>query len=434
MTIRELGTALRRFWPLSLGVFLVIAILGAVAAFIPADRYRSTEALLLEPRDSAAALQFGAQLDVLAPPVIQQVGSDEFQATVAAQVPEASAPIELSADNEPGTGIVFIHAESTDAGATQPAAEAAADQVRGNPPTNLIDISVLTPATKAAAVSGGRRAVLLFGSLALGLIAAVFAAACAQWLRPRPSSAAYIRDRYGIQVIGEVPQRRRLRTSVQLSNGTASQEIFESFQKLAVNLEILTRPNSVLATTSWAQGEGKTVVTTQLGWALASLQHEVTVIDCDMRRPTVHEQLGTNLHPGVAEIADGESVSAARQQTAMANLEVIPAGAAGWNHPSKVIADALPIILEELEDRFVLIDTPPLFGAETSLIATRVDGVLLVVDARRTHPHELRDALRDLELSHSKVLGAILNRAWRPARRRGSEYYYRARPLSRSSL
>ena len=221
---------------------------------------------------------------------------------------------------------------------------------------------------------------------------------------------------------------------MQLSNGTASQEIFESFQKLAVNLEILTRANSVLATTSWAQGEGKTVVTAQLGWALATLQHKVTVIDCDLRRPTIHEQLGTGLHPGVAEVAEGEPLALARHQTPIANLDVIPAGTAGSSHPSKIISEVLPGILEELEDRFVLIDTPPLFSAETSMIATRVGGVLLVVDARRTHPHELRDALRDLELSHSKVLGAILNRAWRPARRRGSEYYYRARPLSRSSL
>ncbi len=253
MTIRELGAALRRFWPLALGVFALIVLLGALAAFIPADRYRSTETLLLEPRASDAAVQIGAQLDVLAPPVIEQVGSDEFLAKVEAEAPETVGKVTLSAESEPGTGIVFIHAESSDPDVVQAAAEAAATEVRGHPPTDLINISVLTPATEPASISGSRRAVLLFGSIAFGLIAAVFAVAGAQWLRPRPSSAAFIRDRYGIQVIGEVPQRRRLRTAVQLSNGTASQEIFESFQKLAVNLEILTRANSVLATTSWAQ-------------------------------------------------------------------------------------------------------------------------------------------------------------------------------------
>ena len=434
MTIRELISALRRFWPLSLAIFIVVFALGAAAALIPADRYRSTETLLLEPRASSAAVQLATQVDVLAPPVIEQVGSSDFQEGVESQLPLGSASFELSADNEPGTGIVFVHAESADADITQPAAETAAEEVQENPPTELIEVSVLTPATEPESVSGGRRAVLLFGSFALGLIGAVFAAAAAQWLRPRPSSSAYIRDRYGIQVIGEVPQRRRLRPAGQQSNGHGgmSQEIFEAFQKLAVNLEILTPANSVLATTSWAQGEGKTVVTAQLGWALASLQHKVTVIDCDLRRPTVHDQLRANLHPGVAEIAAGEAVEVCRQPTAMANLDVIAAGAAGNNHPSKVVADALPIILGELEDRFVLIDTPPLFSAETSMIATRVDGVLLVVDARRTHPHELRDALRDLELSESKVLGAILNRAFRPSRRRGSDYYYKARPLTRS--
>ena len=79
----------------------------------------------------------------------------------------------------------------------------------------------------------------------------------------------------------------------------------------------------------------------------------------------------------------------------------------------------------------MIVDTPPLFGAETSMIATRADAVILVVDARRTQPAELGSALQDLKLSNANVLGAVLNRA-RPTGRRGSGYYYRRPAPSRA--
>jgi tyrosine-protein kinase len=435
MTAADVWSALRRFWLLSLAVFGVIFGVGAVAALAPASRYGSDVTMLITP-SSAQDFNFGAQQAVqfLMPPAITQVNSPHFESQVRAALPPdlADAPLDLSADNEPGTGILTIHATSTDSAVTQPAARAAAHEITADPLSKAVEAETISPATAPASVSNKRRAAILFGSGVLGLIAAVFAAIGAQAMRPRPSSARSVSERFGLDVIGEIPQRRRLQgTASERVNGAGAQDLLEAFQKLAVNLEILVRTNSMVAVTSWHEQEGKTMTTCQLAWALATLGQPVTVVDCDLRRPSVHRQFGLKAGPGVTEIAGGLPVDRVRQSTPVETLDVIAAGSVSHGHPTAIVAPALQRIRSELADRTVIVDTPPLFGAETTMIATRADAVILVVDARRTQPVELGSALEDLKLSNANVLGAVLNRA-RPTGRRGSGYYYRRPAPSRT--
>lgn len=435
MTAGDLWSALRRFWPLCLAVFGVIFGLGAFAALAPATRYGSDVTMLITPA-AAKDFNFGAQQAVqfLMPPAITQVNSPHFESEVRAALPSdlADAPLDLSADNEPGTGILTIHATSTTSAVTLPAARAAAQEITAHPLSNAVKAKTISPATAPASVSTKRRAVILLGSAVLGLIAAVFAAVGAQALRPRPSSARSVSERFGLDVIGEIPQRRQLQgTAAERVNGSGAQELLEAFQKLAVNLEILVQRNSMIAVTSWHEREGKTLTTCQLAWALASLGESVTVVDCDLRRPSVHRQFGLKAGPGVTEIAAGRPIDNMRQRTPVDTLDVIAAGGGGRVHPTAIIAPALQRIRDELGDRTVIVDTPPLFGAETTMIATRADAVILVVDARRTQPAELGSALQDLKLSNANVLGAVLNRA-RPTGRRGSGDYYRTPASSRA--
>src|SRR5436190_1683994 len=274
MTVRDLWAALRRFWLLSLAFFAVIFGVGAAAALLPASRYGSDVTMLIEPA-SAQDFNFGAQQAVqfLMPPAITQVNSAHFESQVRSALPSdlASGPLDFSADNGPGTGLLTIHATSTDAAVTQPAARAAAEQITAHPLSKSVKAETISPASVSTNVSSRQRAVILLGTGVLGLIAAVFAAVGAQAMRPRPSSAGSVSERFGLDVIGEIPQRRKLQgTAPERANGLGSQELLEAFQKLAVNLEILVRTNSMVAVTSWHEREGKTMTTCQLAWALAA--------------------------------------------------------------------------------------------------------------------------------------------------------------------
>jgi capsular exopolysaccharide synthesis family protein len=427
MTLEDLGAALRRFWPLAIGVFAVVILIGLLAALLPAEKYRSTVTMLIEPKSQEDLFAISSAVEALAPPVIERVGSDEFESDVSAQLPadDDGASLSLSAESEPGTGIVFLRADSTEPAVAERAADIAGTELINNPVSTAITITTLNPANEPTSIASTRRAVILLGSAVLGLIAAILAAVAARTLRPRSSSAEGVTARFGLPVLGEIPAGRSLpRTTEQVFDGTGPVEVMEASEKLAVNVEILTGESPTIAITSWAQGEGKTATTAQLAWALATLGHNVTAVDCDLRKPALHRVLDVDPDIGVLDVADDAPWRAVRQRTGLKSLDVIAAGLAKDRHPAEIVGPAVERIVTELGRRTVLIDTPPLFSAETSLIATRVDAVILVVDARGTQPLELRDALRDLELSNAKILGVVLNRTRHAPRRRGTYRYY----------
>ena len=426
MTLEDLGTALRRFWPLAAGIFVAVVAIGLLAALIPATKYRSTETMLVQPT-TEDLLAVSAAAEFLTPPVLERVGSDQFERDVRAQLPSSDQDVDLSlsAENEAGTGIVFVRADSTDPDMAVAAAKRAGALLIDDPISSAISISVLNPATDAHSIASTRRAILIVGSIMLGLILAVLAAVAAHSMRPRSSNAQSVSDRFGLPVLGEIPASRNLpATTEAVFNGTGSIEVMEASEKLAVNVDLLVGEGAKLAVTSWASGEGKTVATAQLAWGLARLGHDVTAIDCDLRKPALHRALGINPSFGVVNLADDASIRSVRQATGLDSLEAIAAGDAEGRHPAEIIGPAMERIATDLGSRTVLIDTPPLFGAETSIIAARVDAVILVVDSRSTHPAELRGAIRDLELSNAKILGVVLNRTRQAARRRGTQRYY----------
>lgn len=435
MTFRDLGTALRRFWLLALAVVAGVVALGAVAAFLPSERFQSTVTVFLQPQ-SRNDFDFGAQqvVQYLVPPVISRIDSSEFDSTIRASMgTKGDSLIELKAENEPGTGILTLNAVASTADAAELAAGSAANEISQNPVSELVTTEVLNPATDAESISASRRLVIIFGSIVLGLIAAIFSVVAAYLLRPRTSSAKAVTERFGLPVIGEIPYKRRVGyRAAARQDSPGSLMIDDAFQKLAVNVEILTNQNATIAVTSWGQGEGKTMVSARLSWALASLGHQLLAVDCDLRNPSLHEGLAVDPRGGLADIALGREPTAMHQHTILDELDVIAAGELGGDSsPAEVVSTALPAIQHAFADRTIVIDTPPLFAAETSVIAAKADYVLLVVDSQRTQPEQMRIALRDLEMANANVLGAVLNRTRTEGRNRRAGYYYREHPARR---
>jgi succinoglycan biosynthesis transport protein ExoP len=427
VTIRDVGAALLRFWPLALGVFVLVMLAGAAAAFIPDERYESTATLLVEP-SSDEPLGFGAAeaVQYLLPPLSERIESDSFREQLRPKLLFGldRGDVTFSAENEPGTGILLVSAESTRPETAQLAATTAAGEIITDPVSDRIRASLLDPATPPESVQEGRRPAILLGSAVLGLIAAVFAAVAAQALRPRPSTADFVSRQFDLDVLGEIPYKGRLPAAAagRLVNGAGPPEVVDAFQKLAVNIELLTEPNSVLAVTSWGEREGKTVVTAQLAWALATLGEEVSAIDCDLRNPALHSALGVELTPGMVDFTDPLRLDEITQSPPLETLKVIAAGRTERSHPAEAISEKLPAVLAPLDGRTVLIDTAPLFSPETTMITSQADAVILVVDSRKTEPQDVRNAIRELELSGANLLGVVLNRTRLSKRQRGSYY------------
>ena len=205
----------------------------------------------------------------------------------------------------------------------------------------------------------------------------------------------------------------------------------EQYQGLRLTLERLARSRGaqVVAVSSPAAGEGKTVTAINLAGALArGSDARVLLIDADLRRPSVSTNLGledgqTN---GLADIIANEKLelSAGAREIEGVNLAVVPAGTP---HPAihKILrSPRLEHLLTEARKQFdfIVVDTPPLLPVfDSALLARVADGLLLVVAANQTPRKLLGEALNLVD--PSKVMGIVFNRDDRPLFGYYDEYY-----------
>jgi protein-tyrosine kinase len=184
----------------------------------------------------------------------------------------------------------------------------------------------------------------------------------------------------------------------------------------------------VLAVTSAAPGEGKTLTTLNLAGALAqSRDARVLLIDADLRRSTVSEYLGLAVQssPGLAEAITNPryGLEDTVRHFEWTNLSVLPAGGPDGEFYELFVSPRFEMLVREARRLYdyVLIDTPPVVVVpDCRQIGKWVDGFLFVVAADKTPRSQLAEALNLLE--RDKVIGLIFNGA-RQSRSRDNSYY-----------
>lgn len=195
----------------------------------------------------------------------------------------------------------------------------------------------------------------------------------------------------------------------------------EQYQGLRLTIERVARSRDVkvIAVSSPAAGDGKTVTSINLAGALARGSNDrVLLIDADLRRPSVGALLGIGREePGLAEMlaGTGPAFRDILQPTPLPNLSVLTAGTPRGGVSELLRSSSLDTMLRDARQQFayVVVDTPPLLPVfDSALLAKLVDAVLLVVSANQTPRKLLGEALNMLE--PSKVLGIVFNRDDRP--------------------
>jgi capsular exopolysaccharide synthesis family protein len=164
---------------------------------------------------------------------------------------------------------------------------------------------------------------------------------------------------------------------------------------------------------SGGPGEGKSTTIYNLAIICAQAGQSVILIDCDLRRPTLHELLGVSNERGLSNYlrSEGDVVNFI-QQTAIPKLQVLTAGNMPMSEIGVLAGDKIRNMLDDLKQRYdlVLIDAPPVLGiSDGSIIAREVDYVILVIQHRR-YPREISlRAKRAIEEVHGNCVGMVLN-------------------------
>ncbi len=201
-------------------------------------------------------------------------------------------------------------------------------------------------------------------------------------------------------------------------------EVFRGV-RTAMYFKAQEKGHKILQITSASQGDGKTTLAANLAVAIAQSGKRVLLVDCDFRKPRVHKVF--NLHPqmGVASVIDGAAeLSEVVLPSGISGLDCLPCGPIPPNPAELLSAPRFQELLQVLREQYdyVLIDTPPLLAVtDPCVVASRVDGVMLVV---RVVKNGRPDAIRARELLDSfgaELLGVVVNGA---GARSGYSYKY----------
>jgi capsular exopolysaccharide synthesis family protein len=190
------------------------------------------------------------------------------------------------------------------------------------------------------------------------------------------------------------------------------------------------RPLRTLAVSSAMPREGKTTVVINIATTLAQSGKRVLVIDTDLRKPRLHRAFQVPAGIGVTSVLAGEvSFEDAVQTTEVPNVKVLQCGPIPPNPSELLHTRRFSELMDNAKAMFdiVIFDTPPL-GAVTdpAIIATQVDGTLLIVRANSTPRAALDASLRQLRGVSARLIGAVLNDVDLSESSYGSYYaYYR---------
>lgn len=270
-----------------------------------------------------------------------------------------------------------------------------------------------------------RRGRLLAMGLVSGLILAVAALYIARMLQRRLSSVEAITGQVAWPMYGMIPALAPAPAGGTLLAETWQRgptAIAEAARSLAVSVSFAPAPagrGRVVVLTSSRPGEGKSSVSANLAAALARTGARVLLVDLDLRKPTQHRLWHLPRAPGYAELVTqpvgSEGADKILHCDATHGVSVITAGARVADTTALVMADRLPAMLTAWarEYDYVLLDTPPAFVPDTSVVARLADLMLLIARPDLVERGELRRAsqlLVRIPVQKGLVLSAVADR------------------------
>jgi non-specific protein-tyrosine kinase len=291
-------------------------------------------------------------------------------------------------------------------------------------------ISVVEPATVPTVPVSPKTELNVLLAATVGLILAVGAAFLLEYLDDTIKTADDVEKVLSLSTLGAIS---RIEDIKELSDSlvTAAHPkapISEAYRVLRTGLQFssLSNPVATLLITSAGSLEGKTTTLANLGIVMAQAGKRVILVDTDLRRPVLHKMFGLSNSVGLttALLEEQQDITASLQETEVDGLRVLTSGPIPPN-PSELLGlKRMADIIQRLKEMadIILFDSPPVLAvADASVLANKVGGVLLVVDAGRTRSEVCRRGKEILDQVGGRILGVALNRI---SPRGGGYYYY----------
>jgi len=191
----------------------------------------------------------------------------------------------------------------------------------------------------------------------------------------------------------------------------------EAYRTLRTNIQFssLDKPLRTLLATSTAPDEGKSTTLANLAVTMAQAEQRVILVDCDLRRPSLHTLFDIPNEAGLTSmILAQEDAPIPLQESGVAGLSLLTSGPLPPRPADILGSRRMEAVIARLRDEadIVLFDTPPVVVVtDAAVLAAKMDGVLLIFQAGRTSRERGRQARQILEKVKAHIVGVVLNNA-----------------------
>lgn len=200
----------------------------------------------------------------------------------------------------------------------------------------------------------------------------------------------------------------------------------EAYKSMRTNVvhSLPNEGNRIIGFTSAEPQDGKTTNAVNFAISMAQIDKKVLLIDCDLRKPMVAKMLNIDGEPGIADVIFGE----ARIRDAVNNLskygiDVIPAGTLMPDPTLLLQSERMTAVLQSLKKAYdyIVVDFPPVtVVTDAAILASEIDGFLIVVRHEKTDYRSVADMMEQLDMANAKIIGFVYN-----GNDSGDSHYYK---------
>lgn len=226
---------------------------------------------------------------------------------------------------------------------------------------------------------------------------------------------------------GEAPVVKEL---FSVMDENAPQEYVGAYKMLCTNIEFIAAAQKCknIMITSTMANEGKTNCSVNLALSMATQGKKVCLVECDLRRPSVHRFLESKRNTvGLTHVLKGEvELSTALRKVSDTSMSILLAGMSPPNSTELLASERMQQVINSLEEEFdyVIYDTPPAYIiSDAAVLGRKMDATFLVIRHNFTEKKAATKVKRNLENAGVKIFGVVLTAYKNKTKASYSDYY-----------
>lgn len=418
---------LRRYWRSIAATTLVLGAASLAFLMVQKPVYASTAMVNFLPKQGGGAGDLKAALDYAqsqAENYAQMAGTEIVLNPVREKLklPQSAVALagQCSTTASANQALIRVSCQSSDPQVAADLTNAVADQIpvtlaayAPSGTAQVLEAKVSVPAVVEAVPSSPNLRASLPMALGLGVLLGLGQAFLRSVLDTRVETPDDVKKLTKVGVIGEIPLDEEKK-----GDGPRRIEPFslraEAYRRLRTNLQFkaVEGHGNVMLVTSSLPGEGKTATASNIAAAFAQTNQRVLLVDCDLRRPRIHDELQLPNRFGLTTALTTQT-PVGELVVQVAGMDVLTSGPKPPNPSELLGSPAMQRFFNEVRDSYdiVVFDSPPLLPVtDATVLAKMGAGAVLVADTSRVRGRQLTTALKNLQTVDAPLLGIVLNK------------------------